>query len=198
MVMNFDCRSEGQRAHPVLELCEDGSGKHPSGRGGRERDAGKDYPESSPKAAGVRVWGRPAGAGARSAGHRGGDPPPGAPPADVFRVRAAGARLRHLGPAPLCVRAAVGHPGLFPLRDATRAVPHLRRARRGCPLGRGQASPDDDLRLVPGAVGQAPELDGGRRGVPHDVGARLPLGGDGRNVGPGAPRPDGYHGDRDR
>ncbi len=49
------------------------------------------------------------------------------------------ARVRHPDAPALRVRAPVGAGGLLPVRPATRAVPPLRGARGGPPLGRGQA-----------------------------------------------------------
>lgn len=164
----------------------------------RERDAGEDYLESHPKAAGVRVRRHPARRGGRAAAPRDRIAPSSSSPAAVLGVSAARPGLRHPGAASLRVRALVGARGLLSVRPAPRAVSHLRRAGRGDPLGRGQASAHHDLRLVSGRLGQTAELDGGGRGVRHDLGPRVSGRRDGRAVGAGASGPDGDHGDRHR
>ena len=88
------------------------------------------------------------------------------------------------------VRAALGDRRLLPLPDAAGRLPPVRRDRRDGALGRRQEPTDDDLPLVPGDLGQAAELERGRRDLPHVLGQRLSGGGTCRRVGPGAPRPE--------
>ena len=74
----------------------------------------------------------------------------------------------------------------------------MRRHRRDGALGRRQESTDDHLSLIPGELGQAPELGRGRGGLPDLMGQRLPGGGACRRLGVGPPRSERGHGGGDR
>ena len=96
--------------------------------------------------------------------------------------------------AALRVRAALADRRLLRLRHAPRRLPEVRRDRRGGPVGRRQEPADHDLPLVPGRLGQAALVAGGRRRRSTPPGkrstARSSIAVD---VGPGAP-----HAERDR
>src|SRR3990172_11061242 len=116
-------------------------------RGGR--DAGEDYPESNREAA--RVYLRAGALERRRQAHRG-DAAAGRPDAaGVFGVRRTRRRLRHVGGAPLSVRAAVGDRGRAGLCDAAGGVRPVRGEGRARPLGGGPAPVDVELRVVSGA-----------------------------------------------
>ena len=89
--------------------------------------------------------------------------------------QAAGAALR--------VCAAVGHQGVFPLCTTPGGLSRLRGSGGADAVGGRQASADRGLCLVSGALGQAPELEGGGRGLPHHLGSRVPVGGTGGDWG---------------
>src|SRR5436309_4597103 len=110
------------RAHPVLAPAGMAAPTSHLRRRSRERDATEDYPESHPEAAGLRVRCHPARGERRTTAARGRAPAPGQPAAAMLAVSAAPPRLRHLGPAPVRVRARVGHRGLLPVRGAARPV----------------------------------------------------------------------------
>ena len=57
------------------------------------------------------------------------------------------------------------------------------RPRRAGPLGRRQAPIDDDLRVVPRALGEAPQLAGGRHGLSDQLGPGVSVGRHGRRLG---------------
>ena len=82
-------------------------------------------------------------------------------PAKLLGLWAPRARLRYTAHEALRVCAAVGYGGVFPLRDAPGGVCNLWRAGRDGAVGARQAPAHRHLRLVPGQLGQASELEGG-------------------------------------
>src|SRR6266705_6500465 len=132
-------RTPGGAGIPFPTSAKMGSANHPASRGARERDAGEDYLESPPKAAGVRVRRHPARRRGRAAAPRDRTAPSGPSAAALLGVSAARAGLRHAGAAALRVRAPVGPRRVLRLRLAARAVRTVWRTGGGDSLGRGQA-----------------------------------------------------------
>jgi hypothetical protein len=140
----------------------------------------KTYPEPGPEALLVRLRGGPLHRG-RAARDR--DPSAAGKPGGMRGLRPAGPEPRSALASALPVRAAVGNPGLLRLRDAPGRLCPLRRDGRARALGRRQESDHDELRLVPGGLGQAAVVDRGGAGVPHQLGQRVSGGHAGRRMG---------------
>ena len=123
----------------------------------------KTSPESDSETSRIRVWADTTARGGRPQAGGRNLPAPAQPPA-LLGVRAPRPPVRHAARAVVRVRAALGPPRLLPVSDAPGRLRAVRPcARRAGAVGGGETPADDHLRVVLGAVGEAPELAGGWR-----------------------------------
>ena len=161
-------------------------------------DAAKDYPESCPEVQVVCVRTRDMAPGRQRSADRGRGSRTGRQQADLRALRTTLGRLRPTAGSALRICTDVGHPSVLSLCAAARRLPLLWCACGKHALGARQAAADDNLRVVPGAMGKAVELDGDGKGFPDELASCLRLGRNGGPLGPRASESGGCDGDRNR
>src|SRR3990172_8041756 len=166
-----------KQAHPEVDS-EKMSLQKQNLLGSRPQDAVEDYLESGSKASELCLR----DGACRWRTDRGRTPAPKEQQSDLFRVQASGSRLRHPRSTSLRVCSVVEPEGLLPLRAAPGGLPTLWRESGTASMVGRQTSTHPSLCLVLGHVGEADELERGRRAVSHELGACVPLGRDGRRV----------------
>ena len=105
---------------------------------------------------------------------------------DLLGLPAAQSGLRSSGRPAVRVHSRVGLPGRVSVPHAPRELPALRGAGGSRPLGQREASPDEGVHAVSGALGTQTVLDGGRGVISDVLGEGLRFGGVRRAVGAGA------------
>ena len=172
--VRYQCTSS---ADPVWMVCHN----NPSGDA---RDATEDYPQSDHRLQVVCV--RPSDLARRrvAAGDRSGGPCASQWPPHLLWLRPAGADVRSFAAATaIRVCAAVGHAGALCVSHATGELRELRREGRKAAVGARQMPDDDRIPMVPGSLGPADELEGGRRSVSRELGPGVRSGKTSRFVG---------------